>query len=123
MFGTPIVAYQVVTIVSFVILVVSFVVELIAFVHCATRRSEAFPVVGRLSKGTWTLMTGAAFLFTLFGAAISGVFRGVLSGGFSYVSGGFLTTILAFIALGISMVYLLDIRPAIRDVLDNRGGW
>lgn len=104
-------ALDVVGWVNLAILAVTLVTEVVAFVNCVTRRGEAFPVVGRLSKTAWVLMTGGAVAFT------------VVTGGATYISGSFLTVILAFIALGIALVYLLDIRPALRDVTEGRGGW
>jgi hypothetical protein len=105
------VADTVVIWVNLVILAISLVVELLAFIDCATRRADAFPVVGRLSKAAWLVMTGGAVALT------------VLSGGATFVSGSFLTTILAFIAIGIALVYLLDMRPALRDVIRGGSNW
>ncbi len=46
-------------------LIVTVIAEALAFVHCVTRRADAFPVVGRLTKGSWVLMTLGALIFTL----------------------------------------------------------
>jgi len=111
-FGRAYTADTVVAWVTFAIVVVSIVVEGSAFVHCATRRADAFPVVGRLSKAVWMLITGAAFAFTMLTGASYAAF-----------GGGFLTTIIAFVGLACSLVYLLDLRPALRDVTEGRGNW
>jgi hypothetical protein len=108
-------ADNVVYYVGLVILVVTVVVELTAFVHCATRRADAFPVVGRLSKAMWVLMTGGAIAFT----ALSGYSTIVNSTGFL----GPLTAIVACIALTVALVYLLDMRPALRDVIRGGNNW
>ena len=109
------VAFVVVRYVSFAILAVTIVVEVAAFLHCVTRRAEAFPVVGKLTKPIWVLMTGGAVAFT------------VLSGYATIASpGGYLGPLTAFVAvvvLAISMVYLVDLRPALRDVTEGRGNW
>lgn len=110
-FGGRVVADQVVGWVSYVILLVTLVTEGWAMLHCVTRRADAFPVVGRLSKGTWVVITGGAFIFTLLTGA-------------SYVyGGGLLTTLLAYIGIIAALVYLLDIRPALRDVTEGRNNW
>ncbi len=81
------------------------IIELVAFVHCATRRRDAFPAVGNATKAMWVLMTAGALVWT----------------GLIAVSP--LGTFWAIIAVVVPAVYLLDVRPAIRDVLNGRGGW
>ncbi len=34
-----------------------------------------------------------------------------------------ITSILAVIAITVALVYLLDVRPAIRDATEGRGNW
>jgi hypothetical protein len=81
---------------------VILVVELFAFVNCATQRADAFSAVGSISKGGWLALTGGALLFTL------------LLGFFS---------LFGMIAVAAALVYLLDIRPALRDAVDGHGPW
>ena len=109
-FGGRYLADTIVIWVNLVILLATLVLEVWAFIHCATRRSDAFHVVGKLTKGTWMLMTGGGVVLTLLSGA-------------TYASGNLLTTILAFIAIGIALVYLLDIRPALRDVIQGGSNW
>jgi hypothetical protein len=84
------------------ILVVVLVVEIVAFVNCLTQRSEAFPVVGSIPKGGWLAITFAAIFFTLF----LGLF-----------------SIFGWVAVAAALVYLLDVRPALRDAVDGHGSW
>jgi hypothetical protein len=65
--------------------------------------------VGGLSKGAWLAITTAALVFTL-------LFGGVGGGG---VFGLFFATI----GVAAALVYLLDIRPALRDAVDGSGPW
>jgi hypothetical protein len=108
-------ADTVVQYVSWVILAVTLVVECTAFVHCVTRRADAFPVVGRFPKAIWVLMTGGAIAFTV----LSGYSTIVSAGGYF----GPLTGIIAVIAIAVSLVYLLDLRPALRDVTQGGNNW
>lgn len=85
------------------ILLVMLVVELVAFVNCLTQRAEAFPVVGNIPKGGWLLLTGGALFFTFFV--------------------GLLFPLIAMIAVAAALVYLLDVRPALRDAVDGHGSW
>jgi hypothetical protein len=78
------------------------VVELVAFVNCLTQRAEAFPVVGSIPKGGWLALTFAALFFTFF----IGLF-----------------SILGMVTVAAALVYLLDVRPALRDAVDGHGSW
>jgi hypothetical protein len=77
-------------------------VEFVAFVNCLTQRAEAFPVVGSIPKGGWVGLTLGAFVFTL------------LLGRY---------TMLGLLAVAASLIYLLDVRPALRDAVDGHGSW
>jgi hypothetical protein len=81
---------------------VILVVELFAFVNCATQRADAFSAVGSVSKGGWLALTGGALLFTLLLGFIS---------------------LFGMIAVAAALVYLLDVRPALRDAVDGHGPW
>jgi uncharacterized protein DUF2516 len=85
-----------------VLLLVVLVVEIIAFVNCLTQRAEAFAVVGSIPKGGWLALTGGAIFFTLF-------------------LGPF--TIFGMVAIAAALIYLLDVRPALRDAVDGHGSW
>ena len=82
--------------------VVLLAVELFAFINCATQRADAFAAVGQVSKGGWLALTGGALVFTLL--------LGFLS-------------LFGMIAVAAALVYLLDVRPALRDAVDGHGPW
>jgi hypothetical protein len=96
--------YTTVTLYVYLVLVgIAIIVELIAFAHAVTRRAAAFPAIGSVPKGGWVALTAGAFVLTaLFGWAGSAF---------------------GAVAVAISLVYLLDVRPALRDAVDGRGGW
>jgi hypothetical protein len=79
------------------------VVELAAFGHCLLQRSDAFPAIGTMSKGIWLLMTFAAVVVTVLSLSAVGI--------------------LGLIAITIAAIYLLDIRPRLRDAVDGPGPW
>ena len=62
-----------------------------AFIHCLRTRADAFPAIGRQSKGLWLALTGGATLVSL--------------AWFSPIG------ILGIASIVIAAVYLLDIRP------------
>ncbi|NJC69293.1 DUF2516 family protein [Planosporangium thailandense] len=84
------------------LLILALLVEVGAFGHCLLQRPDAFSAIGTLPKGAWLAMLGGSVLVTL------------LLGP---------TYILGLVAITIGLVYLLDVRPAIRDVVDGRGSW
>lgn len=89
-----------------VVLLGIVVIEVVAFVNCLTQRADAFPLVGSLSKGAWLAILGLALLATLAcGAFTPGV------------------SIFAFIAITAAAIYLLDVRPGLRDASSGSGGW
>jgi hypothetical protein len=75
-------------------------------VNCLTQRAEAFPVVGSLSKAAWLAILAAAVLVTLL--------CGIPANGVSF---------LGFIAITAAAIYMLDVRPALRDAADGTGSW
>jgi hypothetical protein len=89
--------------INWTLVIFALVVEAFAFVHCLTQRSDAFPAIGTLPKGGWLALLGVAFLFTL-----------IFNGGF---------ILFMMIGLAVAAVYLLDVRPGLRDVTDGRGPW
>ncbi|MBN1171894.1 MAG: DUF2516 family protein [Micromonosporaceae bacterium] len=100
--------YQVVVAwIAIILAVVTFVVELIAFVHCAMQRADAFSAVGTFSKGMWLLMIAGTALFIMLG----------------FGAGGILSGILAMVPITIALIYLLDVRPALRDATGGHGPW
>ncbi|HEX2357374.1 MAG TPA: DUF2516 family protein [Micromonosporaceae bacterium] len=90
--------------INWVLIIFALVVEAVAFVHCLTQRADAFPAIGTLPKGGWLALLGVALLFSLL----------ALQGGF-----------LLFVMIGLAAagVYLLDVRPGLRDVTDGHGPW
>ena len=73
--------------------------------ECKT--GAARPVVGPLSKNGWLAILGGAVLLTM----VCGV---IGQGPFS---------IFALAAIAAAAVYLLDVRPALREATDGSGNW
>ena len=75
-----------------------------AFASCVRTRPDAFPAIGRSSKGLWTVLTGLSAVYAL---------------------GGFLTLaapigLLAIAATVVTGVYMLDIRPKVIEITQGR---
>ncbi|MGB9378672.1 MAG: DUF2516 family protein [Mycobacteriales bacterium] len=72
-----------------------------AAVHCLVQRQDAFPAADKWNKWGWTAITVVAFLVTF-------VYRNPIN----------LLPLVGFIA---SCVYLVDVRPAVREISGGRG--
>jgi hypothetical protein len=85
----------------------ALVIEVVAFAHCLVQRPDAFPAINTLPKGAWLALTGGSVLVTLIFLASSGNVTGMLG----------------LITITVAAVYLLDVRPALRDAVDGHGPW
>jgi hypothetical protein len=104
--GVPIFYHQVQAYLTWIVLIACLVVEIVAFVNCLTQRAEAFPVVGPLSKVAWLGILGGCVMATVL------------------CSLPYLTiSIFGFIAIIAASVYMLDVRPALRDATRGSGSW
>jgi uncharacterized membrane protein YfcA len=84
---------------------VTFAVVLVqawALVDCVIRPTQAFPAAGKLSKPAWLAITAIALVI------------GVLTGPLG---------ILGLAATVASIVYLVDVRPAVREVQGGGNRW
>jgi hypothetical protein len=94
------------TYVSLALDVVCIVVELWALIHCALQRSDAFAAIGTLSKTMWLGLLAVTLLLSV------------------VLTFGAFSQMFVLIALAAALVYLLDIRPALKDITSGGGsGW
>ncbi len=100
--AAPIFVFGVLYYVNYALMIGALVIELVAFVHCLLQRAEAFAAIGTFSKGIWLLLTGVSVVVTLFSPVL---------------------LILGLIAITVAAIYLLDVRPALRDAVDGHGPW
>ncbi|HLU45324.1 MAG TPA: DUF2516 family protein [Natronosporangium sp.] len=93
--------------------IVTLVVGLVALINCALQRAEAFPALGTLQKPAWLAIIGGTtfIVLCLEGATLSSGERPTFG------------LLFKLIALGASALYLLDVRPGLRDISDGRGPW
>lgn len=80
----------------------TLILGLVAFIHCATQRSDAFPAIGTLQKPAWLAIIGVSTIMALL---------------------TFNILLFSLIAIGAATLYLLDIRPGLRDITNGRGSW
>jgi hypothetical protein len=101
--AAPIFYLNVISWVELLLFIFALLIEVAAFGHCILQRPDAFAAIGTLPKGAWLAMLGGSVLVTLLAQQALGI--------------------LGLIAITIAAVYLLDVRPALRDAIDGRGSW
>ncbi|MEV4627716.1 DUF2516 family protein [Micromonospora sp. NPDC049523] len=102
--AAPIFYADVRTVIELVLLVFALIIEGVALVHAITQRSDAFPAIGTLPKGGWIAILAVCMVLTLL------LGSGVLS-------------IFGLIGIAAGLIYLLDVRPGLRDLTDGKGFW
>ncbi|MEU8656614.1 DUF2516 family protein [Actinoplanes philippinensis] len=84
------------------VMLLSMGIQAVALIHCLTQRGPAFQALGTLPKGAW-----AGILAVLL----------VLSG-FLYS-----TLLITMIGIAAGLIYMLDVRPGLKDISDGKGFW
>jgi hypothetical protein len=103
-YSAPIFYGHVVMYLNLLILLVSLVVQAVALIHCLTQRGDAFQAIGTLPKGAWAAVLAICLILTL-----------IISGGAIRLFG--------LIGIAAALIYLLDVRPGLKDSSDGRGSW
>ncbi|GIG67212.1 DUF2516 family protein [Phytomonospora endophytica] len=91
-------AYEVTGWVDLGLFCVVLLVEGVAIIHCAFQRADGFVAIGTLSKPLWLAVLAGTILLTV-------LFMGYSSIGLIAVIG--------------ALVYLVDVRPTMRDIGDH----
>lgn len=82
--------------------IVVLIVEAFAFIDAARRPADAYVAADKQTKNLWLVLLGLAVVLNI-------AFRqGVLS-------------IFVIVGLIVALIYLLDVRPAVRSVQENGG--
>ncbi|ADL49205.1 DUF2516 family protein [Micromonospora aurantiaca] len=101
--AAPIFAFAVQDVIQLILLVFALVVQGVALVHAVTQRGDGFAALGTLPKGGWVAILAVCLLLTLLGFGPISLF--------------------GLIGIAAGLIYLLDVRPGLRDLHDGRGSW
>lgn len=104
--AAPLFYGTVIFVINLILFVFALLIEIVAFVNCLFQRSDAFSAINTLPKGVWLALTGGSLLVTLL-----------------FVQSLSVVGLLGLIAITVASVYLLDVRPALRDAAEGRGPW
>ncbi|MEU8315799.1 MULTISPECIES: DUF2516 family protein [unclassified Micromonospora] len=101
--AAPIFAFAVQSVIQLILLVFALVVQGVALVHAVTQRGDGFAAIGTLPKGGWVAILAVCLALTLLGFGPISLF--------------------GLIGIAAGLIYLLDVRPGLRDLHDGRGSW
>jgi uncharacterized protein DUF2516 len=99
-YSAPIFYTSVVSYINLLVLILSLIVQGVALVHCLTQRGDGFAAIGTLPKGAWVAILAVSIVLTLLVIGIFGL-----------------------IGVAAAAIYLLDVRPGLRDLSDGKGFW
>jgi hypothetical protein len=102
-YSAPIFYSAVVSYINLLVLILSLVVQGVALVHCLTQRGDGFTAIGTLPKGAWVGILAVCIVLTLLVSGPIGIF--------------------GLIGVAAAAIYLLDVRPGLRDLSDGKGFW
>ena len=85
------------------LLIFSLVIQAVALIHCLTQRGDGFQSIGTLPKGAWAAILAVCIVLTLLVSGAIGIF--------------------SLIGIGAALIYLLDVRPGLKDLTDGKGFW
>lgn len=101
--SAPIFYISVIGYLNLLIEIGSLIVQAVAFIHCLTQRGDGFQALGTLPKGAWAGILFVLIVLTLLVSGALGIF--------------------GLIGIAAALIYLLDVRPGLKDLSDGKGFW
>jgi hypothetical protein len=102
-YSAPIFYGAVQSYIDLVIMIFSLIVQAVALIHCLTQRGDGFQAIGTLPKGAWAAILAVCIVLTLLFSQPIGIF--------------------GLIGVAAALIYLLDVRPGLKDLSDGKGFW
>jgi uncharacterized membrane protein len=102
-YSAPIFYLDVQRYIVILLLIFSLVIQAVALIHCLTQRGDGFQAIGTLPKGAWAAILAVCIVLTLLVSGAIGIF--------------------SLIGIGAALIYLLDVRPGLKDLTDGKGFW
>jgi hypothetical protein len=102
-YSAPLFYDNVYSYINLLLMIFSLVVQAVALIHCLTQRGDGFQAIGTLPKGAWAAILGVCVVLTLLLSGPIGIF--------------------SLIGIAAAMIYLLDVRPGLKDLSDGKGFW
>ncbi|MGX6607848.1 DUF2516 family protein [Micromonosporaceae bacterium Da 78-11] len=102
-YSAPIFYGYVVSYINLLVLILSLIIQAVALIHCLTQRGDGFQAIGTLPKGAWAAILAVCIVLTLLLQSALGIF--------------------GLIGIAAALIYLLDVRPGLKDLTDGKGFW
>src|SRR3978361_1094588 len=102
-YSAPLFYGYVVNYLNLLVLILSLIVQAVALIHCLTQRGDGFQAIGTLPKGAWAAILAVCIILTLLLQSAIGSF--------------------GLIGIAAALIYLLDVRPGLKDLTDGKGFW
>ena len=102
-YSAPIFYLDVQRYIVILLLIFSLVIQAVALIHCLTQRGDGFQAIGTLPKGAWAAILAICIVLTLLVSSAVGIF--------------------SLIGIAAALIYLLDVRPGLKDLTDGKGFW
>jgi hypothetical protein len=102
-YSAPLFYGYVVNYLNLLVLILSLIVQAVALIHCLTQRGDGFQAIGTLPKGAWAAILAVCIVLTLLLQSAIGIF--------------------GLIGIAAALIYLLDVRPGLKDLTDGKGFW
>ena len=102
-YSAPIFYLDVQRYIVILLLIFSLVIQAVALINCLTQRGDGFQAIGTLPKGAWAAILAVCIVLTLLVSGAIGIF--------------------SLIGIGAALIYLLDVRPGLKDLSDGKGFW
>jgi uncharacterized protein DUF2516 len=102
-YSAPLFYGYVVSYLNLLVLILSLIVQAVALIHCLTQRGDGFQAIGTLPKGAWAAILAVCIVLTLLLQSAIGIF--------------------GLIGIAAALIYLLDVRPGLKDLTDGKGFW
>ena len=102
-YSAPVFYLDVQRYIEILLLIFSLVVQAVALIHCLTQRGDGFQAIGTLPKGAWAAILAVCIVLTLLVSGAYGIF--------------------SLVGIAAAMIYLLDVRPGLKDLTDGKGFW
>jgi hypothetical protein len=102
-YSAPIFYLDVQRYIVILLLIFSLVIQAVALIHCLTQRGDGFQAIGTLPKGAWAAILAVCIVLTLLVSSAIGIF--------------------SLIGIAAALIYLLDVRPGLKDLSDGKGFW
>jgi hypothetical protein len=101
--SAPLFHHAVASYINLLIFILSLIIQAVALIHCLTQRGDGFQAIGTLPKGAWAGILAVCIVLTFLLSGPTGIF--------------------SLVGIAAALIYLLDVRPGLKDLSDGKGFW